>query len=331
MDLKKVENKSQLINSKKRVLKDLDNLITEYMNSSDDEQYKQAANLVYWFKDFKKYMLEKSRFNPNRLLRYSRGQVIKVNFGFNVGHEEGGLHYAIVIDNKNAKSSGLITVIPLTSVKFDENGDIKNYNSKYDVKLDDDLYEKILDKAEKHLDYQNEKYDNFMKVFIEVNKRYSDRYGIDIYQKVSDGEELVQIKEEMLKAASGRKMYLGYINHKVKGINNLDDKTKKEIKEKTLNLLINQYHKTREYEDMLEKCQKELITLKEGVVLAKKIYAEVNKMKQGSIALVGQITTVSKQRIYDPRTMSDVFPGVKISHDKMDEINKKIKELYVFE
>ena len=34
----------------------------------------------------------------------------------------------------------------------------------------------------------------------------------------------------------------------------------------------------------------------------KKVEKEILKMKKGSIALVSQITTISKQRIYDPKT-----------------------------
>lgn len=49
--------------------------------------------------------------------KYKRGSIIKANLGFNVGNEEGGLHYCIVLDKTNALSSGTLTVIPLTSIK----------------------------------------------------------------------------------------------------------------------------------------------------------------------------------------------------------------------
>jgi hypothetical protein len=53
-------------------------------------------------------------------------------------------------------------------------------------------------------------------------------------------------------------------------------------------------------------------------------------MKEGSIALVNQITTVSKIRIYDPRNLKGVLAGVSISEENMKEINNKVKDLYVF-
>ena len=61
-----------------------------------------------------------------------------------------------------------------------------------------------------------------------------------------------------------------------------------------------------------------------------KISSEVSSMKQGSIALVGQITTVSKMRIYDPKKSKDVLYGITLSAENMDKINDKVKELYVF-
>ena len=53
-------------------------------------------------------------------------------------------------------------------------------------------------------------------------------------------------------------------------------------------------------------------------------------MKEGSIAKVEQITTISKQRIYDPKKNADVLSGIRFSDAAMDKINEKIKELYIF-
>ena len=61
-----------------------------------------------------------------------------------------------------------------------------------------------------------------------------------------------------------------------------------------------------------------------------KIKAEIDQMKTGSIALVDQITTVSKIRIYDPRNAYGVLSGIRLSPESLDRINSKIKELFVF-
>ncbi|MBC7325001.1 MAG: type II toxin-antitoxin system PemK/MazF family toxin, partial [Moorella sp. (in: Bacteria)] len=62
-------------------------------------------------------------FNPQRLLRYSRGDIVFLDFGFNVGTEFGGLHWAVVIED-NPKTSGNVTVVPLSSL--DKNKSIEN-------------------------------------------------------------------------------------------------------------------------------------------------------------------------------------------------------------
>ena len=51
---------------------------------------------------------------------------------------------------------------------------------------------------------------------------------------------------------------------------------------------------------------------------------EINKAKLGSIALVGQITTISKIRIYDPKTNFDILRNVKLSNEKLDRIDQEI-------
>ena len=62
-----------------------------------------------------------------------------------------------------------------------------------------------------------------------------------------------------------------------------------------------------------------------------KIGLEISRMKNGSIALVNQITTVSKMRIFDPRNLKGVLSGISLSEENMEKINEKVKELYVFQ
>lgn len=335
MDLKKAENKPQLIKSKKRVLKDLDNLITGYMNSPDKEQYKQAANLVYWFKDFNKYTLEKPQFNPNRLLRYSKGQIIKVNLGFNVGNEMGGMHYAIVLDNRNKKTSGTITVIPLTSVKFNEQGEMKKYNEEYVVHLGTEVYDKLSTKFNEHYIEAKKQIEDFGKIGKRVFTTILEKYSVDV-EYLLDTEISTEDIFKLLNAAYNRtltpyKRYKGFIDIEQKNIENIDYNQRVIIKKR-----IDSFLKKRESEfdllmSPLSKASRCADTAEKNIEILKKVEVEIDKMKKGSIALVGQITTVSKQRIYDPRTMRDVFPGVKISPKKVKEIDEKIKKLYLLE
>ena len=51
-------------------------------------------------------------------------------------------------------------------------------------------------------------------------------------------------------------------------------------------------------------------------------------MKNGSIALVNQITTISKLRIYDPKNSHDPLAGIKLSNEKLDKIDNEIIRRY---
>lgn len=48
-----------------------------------------------------------------------------------------------------------------------------------------------------------------------------------------------------------------------------------------------------------------------------KIKAEIEQMKTGSIALVDQITTISKIRIYDPRNAYGILSGIRLSPESL--------------
>ena len=200
----------------------------------ENNNFKKANLLSYWFEDFAKYNLAEETFNPKLLKKYKRGSIIKANLGFNVGNEEGGLHYCIVIDKSNALSSGTLTVIPLTSIK--EN---KKYNSTT-LNLGDEIYL------------------NLKKICDNMSQKLSKEYE-DIWKLPTEKVEQFNIDFKYIK----------------------------------------------------------------------KVEKEISKMKKGSIALVSQINTISKQRIYDPKTSSDILANLRVSNNTLDLIDSKIKELFI--
>ena len=56
---------------------------------------------------------------------------------------------------------------------------------------------------------------------------------------------------------------------------------------------------------------------------------EISQMKNGSIALINQITTISKQRIYNPKSDVDVLADIKLSNNSLNLIDAKIKKLFM--
>ena len=144
-----INSKDEMVSHVEVSLRQLKKLMISYTNNK--ETISKADKLAYWLEDYSRLLSFEDDFNPNYLKSYHRGDVIKVNLGYNIGNEEGGLHYCIVIDRFNPKSSGIVTVIPLTSYKgkslhyssvFLGNEIYLNFKEKYD-KLMLELSQKI--------------------------------------------------------------------------------------------------------------------------------------------------------------------------------------------
>lgn len=230
-------------------------------NQNEDSR-KKAELITYWLRDYKKYLEFEDIFTPKKLKSYKRGDVLKVNLGFNIGNEEGGLHYAVVIDNDNAQSSGIITIVPLSSIKKNEN------LSKYNVPLGNELY-------------------------IKLNKKFND---LNNFCK----SEIARISKEIEKC-------------KLQDCRSCPEN----------NLGKSSCGKITKQQNDLKKVQIEVIHLE-------KINREIKKMKIGTKALVGQVTTISKMRIFDPKVKYDILSGIRISPKNLDLITLKLKELYLF-
>lgn len=224
----------------------------------DKEHLKKANLLSHWIRNYTDYLQREETFNSSFLKEYSRGDIIKVNLGFNVGNEEGGLHYCVVLDKKNAKSYSTLTVVPLSSQKPSKK------QNKTSVFLGDDIYEKLY---KKYTDLSNEiiqRIDVLEIQVLELNK----------LPEITDEQKIVK-------------------NFKI------------------------------------EKSVEELLYVREHLNLIDKIKIELDQMKSGSIALVNQITTISKLRIYNPKRDLDILSGIKLSDEQMQLIDEKIKKLFI--
>jgi mRNA-degrading endonuclease toxin of MazEF toxin-antitoxin module len=134
--MSKEKNKEEVIQHKKQAIRKLNNLLEEYILSGDRILFKKADLISYWIETFSLYVGHEDSFEASRLIRYSRGDVIRLNFGFNIGKEFGGLHYAVVIDNDNKRNADVLTVVPLSST------DGKKVHNR-SVDLGSELFEKI--------------------------------------------------------------------------------------------------------------------------------------------------------------------------------------------
>jgi mRNA-degrading endonuclease toxin of MazEF toxin-antitoxin module len=244
MFMKKKQDAEKL---RDRALSDINAYITELYNSTDEKKRKKASLVSHWLTDYIRLLKKEETFESLRQLSYKRGSIVKVHLGFRIGSEEGGLHYAAVLDREPKKSLPVITIVPLSSQK---GGRIIRYN---EVSIGNEVFRKITNKRDKLRDNTAER----------VNKIEIDLKN----EKINTAEFISEAREE-------------------------------------LKILTRQL-------EQLDNLRK-----------------EISRMNQGSIALVGQITTISKIRIYDPTHSGQLLDGISLNPKTLDMIDEKIKELY---
>lgn len=243
----RVLSKEELIKHKEDALCALEQYMDDLIENPDIKIQGKSDKLSYWIEDWTTFLAFESRFSPSSLRRYKRGEIIKAHLGYNVGSEEGGLHYCVVIEKNNSRNSPIVTVVPLTSVK--KKTDLKHLH-KGSVYLGNELFTNLNSKI-----------------------TYTDK---TLSARINDLQESVKLIRE-----------------------SYSDEGHEHIKHE------------------LEICHREN-------ELLKRMQEEVSKMKIGSIALVSQIRTISKIRIYDPKTNYDILSNVKLSNEKLDLIDDEI-------
>lgn len=227
MQIRNLNSPEELKQTLNKVLSELNETITNDLN------FKQAQLLTYWLNDWNEQFLKNEQsFDPKKLIKYKRGNVVNVHLGYNVGSEEGGLHYALVLDASNDKVSSILTIVPLRSLKPDEK--VEDLNSKFEVYL---------------------------------------------------GESLLKDKIEYC-------------------------------------------------ESKLKKAKEDLADAKESEEIAKfkkniaRYTKELRNLNKGTIAIVSQIRTISKLRIYEPTKGFHALSKFVLDSDNMKKIDNALKNLY---
>ena len=228
-------------------IKKLNSLLVDLENDTENESsIKRAGLLSYWIIEYVKMLRSENTFDSTKLLKYNRGDIVCVNFGYRIGSELGGRHFAFVLENYNSMKSGVLTVVPLTSKKDSYK------NNCYCHELQHGLYELHKNKL-KTLLYECRDELNYLNSHIETNK---------------DDEQF--------------------------------------------NLLAGRIKKLSEKNEEAQNLQKSIF-----------------KLKDGTVANLGQIATISKIRILNPKQSSDSLNKIKIAPVDLDIVNQKLKYLYL--
>lgn len=229
-----------------------DDALKDLKNYMDSLEKSKGTKLAYWIKDYSRFLSQEATFDSSKLIRYKRGSIVKVHLGYRVGSEEGGLHYAIVMDCNNSIHSPTLTVIPLTSIKPGVN---LSSLPQHKLSIGDEVYTLLM--ANFNAELRAAK------------------------QRLKEQEDFVNGIESETLTPEQRYLF---------------DAIMAEIYSKI---------------DHLQKMKR-----------------EADRMKIGSIALVGQITTVSKIRIYDPKYHNDALSNIRVSSTTLDKLDARVKELY---
>ena len=244
----------ELIVHKDSALNEIDRYLNSLIKSEDSTLHGKADKISYWLEDYMHFLDYETSFDVSKYPKYKKGQIVKVHLGFNIGSEEGGLHYAIVIENNNSVRSPVLNIVPLTSVK--ESSDIS--------KIRPDLGQVYL--------------------------------GNELYRLINSKISTLRIS----------------INDEIANLKRL------------ISELFSEESETSKVENMNQRIKK----LEKQVETLNKANKEISKMKIGSIALVGQITTVSKIRIYDPKNTNGVLSQIRLSNETLDKIDDAIRQLF---
>lgn len=293
---------------KETALKKLDKHIEKYIVCKDQKKRSKADKLCYWIEDYCRFLQYEERFDSTKYKRYKRGEVIKAHLGYRIGSEEGGLHYCLVVDKNNSIYSPVVTVVPLTSVKSTTvinpckpvKGRVNLGTNLYNCMMQ--KYDKVYNSITKQQEIISQRLETFRAEYQSINEHFKSITGMYIseykekYSPSPSGLSLDEVDSLMKKASPELQKIYALALDSMKHIEQSDELFA-DVKQKAENL--------------------------------KKISNEILKMKSGSIALVNQITTISKIRIYDPKISNDVLSEIKLSDNNLDMVDKEILNLYI--
>lgn len=92
----------------RKALEDLDKIL-------DGLSPKQQSIIESWLKKWGFFLKNEATFLPYRNVKYNEKDIVTVNFGYNVGSEQGGSRPAVVIEDNN-QSDKTVMVVPLASI-----------------------------------------------------------------------------------------------------------------------------------------------------------------------------------------------------------------------
>jgi ORF005 len=224
LKLKNNEELEETTDKMKEIFKEAHDIFLNIMECDKFKFKYLPQSLLFKAKQFNK---EVQGASPKRFPKFSRGTIVYVKFGINIGAEMSGNHFAIVLDKYDKETKSTITVVPLSSKE-----------KKYYQKLlpYDNIYGKNLEYHINKLEKLNTEWKKRSeKLFLEIDGKreyYSNEYMNYIIKLLSENngvstddikKEAKLFAEELIKQTftdfdKARKEILNSKDEHVKGI-----------------------------------------------------------------------------------------------------------------
>lgn len=281
------------------VIQELEDYL-KHLQQIGDQDNKRSEKIAHWVENWIKYLKTEGEFNPRSIKALSRGSIVYADFGFNVGMEYGGLHYAIVLNKKDSRSNHLLQVLPLTSVK--ETTDM-NKLKYFQLPIGDEVFQLLRNKVIQKTNELNELYD---------------RYSKKEKQLIERARAINSLMRDNKKAIK---------NITESSHSDLDYSVEDQVRtiENNLNFAIIE---SRNIEQELDENSQLLKKIDEKLEYAQKTALKTQSMNKDSIVLLNQVTTISKLRLYDPKNNNSILNGIVLSNDTMDKIDEALKKIF---
>ena len=271
-----------------------------HLQRMNDEESKRSDKIAQWIENWVKYLKIEQGFNSRSIQALKRGSIVYADFGFNVGREYGGLHYAIVLNRTDARSNHLLHVLPLTSVK--ETTDMSNLKY-FQFPIGDEVFQLLKNEATQKIIELTKLYKRFSNKDAELRER-----AVIVESLIDDNIKAFEVIKN-LPASDRDDSFLEQIrtiNKNIDFTNAEADKINQELKDNTALLS----------------------ELDEKIEYANKFILKIKNMNKDSIVLLNQVTTISKMRLYDPKNNKSILNGIVLSNNTMNKIDEALKNIF---
>lgn len=285
--------------------------LPDYINNIVDIDYcyKKSVLVSEWTKKYvslqeKNDVILNKHKNKERhkYPKLKRGQILYIDFGFNIDGELGGIHYGIVLNKKDDTGSPVITVAPLTS--YNPNKKKLHYTK---ILIKDDILKAVKNNLNEQLLFLESKL-TILKVFIVYSRNV-------INSGMKNDYKSIMILTKNLKDNVNLNIFPERHNIIKNIINCCIHKNNNDLK-KYIFLFQNETFSSFDFVERYIKVIKNNIR-------------QLNKIKEsGSLINIDQVTTISKLKILEPNSTNSFLHNTKVSDETLSKIDKKLKSLF---